>query len=65
MNKKEKKIIRVANYARVSTGTQVKEGDSIREQLDTNNNFIDAHEKYVLYDTYIDGGTSGAKIERA
>lgn len=64
MNKKEKKIIRVANYARVSTGMQVKDGDSIREQLDTNNNFIDSHEKYVLYDTYIDGGTSGTKIER-
>lgn len=64
MNTKHHKIIRVANYARVSTGTQANEGDSIREQLDTNNNFINSNEKYVLYDTYIDGGTSGTKIER-
>lgn len=64
MKKKEKKLLRAANYARVSTGTQANDGDSIREQLDTNNSYINADENLILYDTYIDGGTSGTKIER-
>lgn len=64
MQKKEKKLLRAANYARVSTGTQANDGDSIREQLDTNNSYINADENMILYDTYIDGGTSGTKIER-
>ena len=40
----EKILLRVAIYIRVSTDRQVKEGDSMRDQLSTGQKYIDAHE---------------------
>lgn len=60
----EKILLRVAIYIRVSTDRQVKEGDSMRDQLSTGQKYIDAHENMILVDTYIDDGISGQKLKR-
>ena len=39
----EKILLRVAIYIRVSTDRQVKEGDSMRDQLATGQRYIDSH----------------------
>lgn len=60
----EKILLRVAIYIRVSTDRQVKEGDSMRDQLATGQKYIDSHENMILVDTYIDDGISGQKLKR-
>lgn len=60
----EKILFRVAIYIRVSTDRQVKEGDSMRDQLSTGQKYIDTHENMILVDTYIDDGISGQKLKR-
>ena len=60
----EKILLRVAIYIRVSTDRQVKEGDSMRDQLATGQKYIDTHENMILVDTYIDDGISGQKLKR-
>ena len=54
----EKILLRVAIYIRVSTDKQVKDGDSMRDQLATEQKYIDSHENMILVDTYIDDGIS-------
>lgn len=60
----EKILLRVAIYIRVSTDKQVKDGDSMRDQLATGQKYIDSHENMILVDTYIDDGISGQKLKR-
>lgn len=60
----EKILLRVAIYIRVSTDKQVKDGDSMRDQLATGRKYIDSHENMILVDTYIDDGISGQKLKR-
>ena len=60
----EKILLRVAIYIRVSTDKQVKDGDSMRDQLATCQKYIDSHENMILVDTYIDDGISGQKLKR-
>ncbi len=60
----EKILLRVAIYIRVSTDRQVKEGDSMRDQLSSGQKYIDTHENMILVDTYIDDGISGQKLKR-
>lgn len=60
----EKILLRVAIYIRVSTDTQAKEGDSMRDQLATGQKYIESHENMILADTYIDDGISGQKLNR-
>ena len=60
----EKLLLRVAIYIRVSTDKQVKDGDSMRDQLATGQKYIDSHENMILVDTYIDDGISGQKLKR-
>lgn len=55
---------RVAIYIRVSTDKQAKKGDSLAEQTETLNKYVSDHEDMILYDTYIDDGISGQKINR-
>lgn len=62
--KKVDGLLRVANYIRVSTDKQAKEGDSIPAQYAVNTKHIDEHENMILFDTYIDDGVSGQKVER-
>ena len=54
----------IAIYIRVSTDTQAKKGDSLGEQLETLKKYIDDHDNMILYDTYIDDGVSGQKLDR-
>lgn len=60
----EKLLLRVAIYIRVSTDTQAKEGDSMRDQLATGQKYIESHENMILADTYVDDGISGQKLNR-
>lgn len=60
----EKILLRVAIYIRVSTDRQVKEGNSMRDQLSTGQKYIDTHDNMILVDTYIDDGISGQKLKR-
>ena len=53
-----------AIYIRVSTDTQAQKGDSLGEQIDTLKKYIDDQPDLVLYDTYIDDGVSGQKLDR-
>ena len=53
-----------AIYIRVSTDTQARKGDSLGEQMDTLKKYIDEQPDLVLYDTYIDDGVSGQKLDR-
>lgn len=60
----EKILLRVAIYIRVSTDKQVKDGDSMRDQLTTGQKYIETHENMILSGTYIDDGISGQKLKR-
>lgn len=53
-----------AIYIRVSTDTQARKGDSLGEQMDTLKKYIDEQPDLVLYNTYIDDGVSGQKLDR-
>ena len=53
-----------AIYIRVSTDAQARKGDSLGEQLETLKKYIDEQPDLVLYDTYIDDGVSGQKLDR-
>lgn len=64
MKKKENLLKRVAIYIRVSSERQAKTGDSLREQLDTLQEYVNRHNDMVLHETYIDDGISGQKIDR-
>lgn len=64
MNKPEKTIKNVALYLRVSSEQQAKTGDSLREQLDTLNDYVNMRNDLIAYDTYIDDGISGQKLSR-
>lgn len=57
-------IKHVAIYLRVSSDRQAKTGDSLREQLETLQDYADRHEDMVVSDTYIDDGISGQKLAR-
>lgn len=60
----DKTILRVAIYVRVSTEQQAEDGDSIRDQLNSCEAYIKAHENMILAGEYIDGGISGQKTKR-
>jgi len=62
--KNEKLLKRVALYLRVSSDKQAKTGDSLREQLETLQDYVNRHSDMIIYDTYIDDGISGQKIAR-
>lgn len=64
MGKENDYMKRVAIYIRVSTDKQAKKGDSLAEQTETLNKYVNDHEDMVLYDTYADEGVSGRKIDR-
>jgi len=66
INKKnsDKKILYVAKYERVSSDKQAKDGDSLRDQDETLNEYISKRDDMILYDTYIDDGISGQKLQR-
>lgn len=57
-------LLKVAIYIRVSTDRQAKAGDSLREQQETLEEYVNKNENMVIYDTYIDDGISGQKINR-
>lgn len=54
----------VALYMRVSTDQQVKHGDSLREQQDTLQEYVDSQKDMIVYKKYIDDGISGQKLKR-
>ena len=55
--------MRAALYCRVSTATQVKDGDSIAAQLDALNKYA-VERKYQIIGTFVDDGISGTKYDR-
>lgn len=55
---------KVALYIRVSTDQQAKHGDSLREQQDTLNSYVNNDNDLFVFDTYIDDGISGQKLQR-
>lgn len=55
---------RVALYIRVSTDQQAKHGDSLREQQDTLQEYVDSQKDMIVSNTYIDDGISGQKLQR-
>lgn len=59
-----KRILRVAKYERVSSDKQAKLGDSLRDQDESLNEYISNRDDMILYDTYIDDGISGQKLDR-
>lgn len=59
-----KEIIRAVAYIRVSSDRQAKEGDSLREQRESIQDYVNSHKNMVLVDTYIDDGISGQKLNR-
>ena len=63
-HRKEKYMRNTAIYIRVSTDTQARKGDSLGEQPETLKKYIDEQPDLVLYDTYIDDGVSGHKLDR-
>jgi site-specific DNA recombinase len=65
MKKKLEKTLKyVALYLRVSSDKQAKTGDSLREQLETLQDYVARHDDLIVYDTYIDDGISGQKLDR-
>lgn len=62
--KQEKTLKHVALYLRVSSDRQAKVGDSLREQIETLQDYANRHNDMVIYDTYIDDGISGQKLSR-
>lgn len=61
---KNKRLIRVGKYLRVSSERQAKVGDSLREQDETLTDYINKNDDMILHDTYIDDGISGQKLDR-
>ena len=57
-------MIRTAIYCRVSIDKQFAEGDSVAAQLSALHEYINAHNDHVCVGEYIDGGSSGTKIDR-
>lgn len=57
-------LLNAAIYIRVSSETQARTGDSLRDQMESCQEYIDKHENMVLFDTYIDDGVSGQKLAR-
>jgi len=66
LNKKKTDTVlkRAALYLRVSSDEQAKTGDSLREQLETLQEYVNNRSDMIIYDTYIDDGISGQKINR-
>lgn len=62
--KDETLLKRAALYLRVSSDEQAKTGDSLREQLETLQDYVNRQPDMVVYDTYIDDGISGQKLNR-
>jgi len=58
------KLIRTAIYIRVSSDEQAKSGDSIRDQQEVCQRYIDTHSEMELQDMYLDDGISGQKLKR-
>ncbi|WP_070043598.1 recombinase family protein [Streptococcus agalactiae] len=56
-------MAKVAIYARVSTLNQAEEGYSIKGQVESLTKYCEAME-WGIYETYVDGGFSGGKLER-
>jgi site-specific DNA recombinase len=59
-----KTIKHVALYLRVSSDKQAKTGDSLREQLETLQDYVAKRDDLVIHETYIDDGISGQKLNR-
>ena len=57
-------LLNAAIYIRVSSEAQARTGDSLRDQMESCQEYIDKHENMVLFDTYIDDGVSGQKLAR-
>lgn len=57
-------LLRTAIYIRVSTNKQAQHGDSIDEQTQTLTDYVNNRDDLLLYDTYIDDGVSGQKLNR-
>lgn len=57
-------MLRVAIYIRVSSDEQAETGDSIRDQRERCQKYIEDHANMTLQDVYIDDGVSGQKIDR-
>ena len=55
---------KTAIYCRVSSDRQAKTGDSIREQVETLTEYVNKSDTLTIYDTYIDDGISGTKLDR-
>lgn len=62
--KDDKQLKRVAIYIRVSSDKQAKTGDSMREQLESLEDYINKNEYMVKHSVYVDDGISGQKLER-
>lgn len=62
--KTDSALLKVAIYIRVSSDEQAKHGDSMRDQLESCQEYIDAHENMILQEVYTDDGISGQKLER-
>lgn len=56
--------LKVAIYIRVSSAEQAKYGDSMRDQLESGQEYIKSHENMILQDVYTDDGISGQKLDR-
>jgi len=54
---------RTAIYARVSTGRQVKEGESVQAQLKALHEYVSSHDDLILVGEFVDEGISGQKSE--
>lgn len=55
---------RAALYIRVSSDQQAKFGDSLREQQDTLNEYVNSQKDIILHSVYVDDGISGQKLDR-
>lgn len=65
MSKKEGTILKkAALYLRVSSDEQAKTGDSLREQLETLQDYVNKRSDMIIFDTYVDDGISGQKLNR-
>lgn len=62
--KNKKTLKQVALYIRVSSDKQAKTGDSLREQVETLEEYVNKRQDMVVYDTYMDDGISGQKLAR-
>lgn len=60
----ERQLLRVALYIRVSSDEQAEKGDSIRDQQERGQQYIDSHDNMILQDIYLDDGISGQKLKR-